>query len=1196
MKERILVLDGAMGTMIQRYNLTEADFRNDVDIPGHIKVAGCNDLLCISRPDVIREIHRAYIDAGADIIETNSFNSNVLSMEEYGLQDRIDLLNRSAVKVAREAIAEYSVSSENPRKILIAGSMGPSNVALSLPEVAGARGVDFDVMRKAYCEQATALIDEGVNLLLLETIFDTLNAKAAIAGIEDAFDALQKRVPLMISVTIDERGRTLSGQTLRGFLASISHARPFSVGLNCGFGAREMAPWIDTIQDVGCRVSMHPNAGLPDEMGNYAETPESMAEAVKPLLEAGKLDIIGGCCGTTPDHIRAVAEVAAQCDARSEDAGDCIEPRPDVMRLSGFEDLEVSADNGFLKVGERCNVAGSRKFLRLVNEGNLSEAVEIAAGQISKGAKVLDINMDDAMLDAPAEMERFVSLLGADATVSPAPIMVDSSDFEVIVRALKRIQGRPIVNSISLKEGEAKFLEKARAIHRLGAAVVVMAFDEEGQATTFERRKEICSRAYRLLIDKVGFRGADIVFDPNILTIATGMPEHDRYALDFLDAVSWIKKNLPGAKVSGGVSNLSFSFRGNNKLREAMHAVFLDHAIRRGMDMAIVNPSTAISSEGIDPELVEAIEDVFFMRRPDATERLLDIAAEMKAEADRIKAAKAGLPKSAPAPAKEPTLEDLVEKGMTAGLEPLLDKALAEDGSAMVVVSKRLMGAMQKVGDEFGAGRMFLPQVVRSAAVMRSAIDYLTPVIESETSADNAEAGGKGTFIIATVKGDVHDIGKNIVGVILKCAGFEVIDLGVMVEATKIIETLRSTGSKYLGLSGLITPSLSEMANVAAMLEKEGLTDVTLFVGGATTSALHTAVKIAPLFSGLTVHTRDAAALPPIVSKLSSPTESIVAAKDIRNAQNKLREEYNAEKERKSVVVTPNAKEVGEFHKVATPVAAPLKTGVETYTMGVDEVSPLVNWKAFLNTWKLHPSLAGRAIEILDNGMPADVEGDLKEAVRLISDARELIEEMSSSNVTIAARSGVLSAHRDGDDIVIESADKKIVLPTLRRETAPMIAMADFLAEKDDYVGVFAVSVPKYTPAVSDEYKELLIKSVSDRLVEAATDLLHTKIHSEVWNLATPRSVRPAIGYPSLPDQSLVFLTDELIDYASIGVTLTENGALSPSSTTTGLIFGAPDARYFEVGHVSQTTIADYAKRRNLPLDRILSLLPSISK
>lgn len=1196
MFDKILILDGAMGTMIQRHNLSESDFRGNLPIPPDVRVKGANDLLCLTRPDVIADIHRAYINAGADIIETNSFNANRISMAEYGAGELVASINERAAAIAREAADGAG------HRVLVAGSMGPSNVSLSIAE-AGA-GVDFETMAEAYREQAAALIRGGVDILLLETVFDSLNAKAALAGVRDAIGGCGRAPKLMVSVTLTEQGRTLSGQTLRAFVNSIRHARPNIVGLNCGFGAENLAPYLEELQDLPCMISMHPNAGLPDELGNYTESPEKMAAHLDPWLRRGWLNIIGGCCGTTPDHIRAIAEMVKGSPKRYP-ARRVPEEERGVMHLSGLEAAEIREGEGFVKVGERCNVAGSRKFLRLINEGASSEALEIAAGQVAKGAGVLDINMDDGMLDAPAEMERFVMLLGGDAATSALPLMVDSSDMEVVRRALRRIQGRPIVNSISLKEGEEKFLAHADEIRRLGGVAVVMAFDENGQATDFARRIEICGRAYRLLTGR-GWRGEEIIFDPNILTIATGMREHDRYALDFLDATEWIKSNLPGAKVSGGVSNLSFSFRGIGKLREAMHTVFLHHAILRGMDMAIVNPGESVDISGVADDLRERIEDVIFCRREDATEQLMETAAEMKAEADAAKqkrlAARGQEGAQVPAkavpvkPASADTLEGLIEKGMDTNLHSLLEEALREEGSAMGVVKNRLMAAMQRVGDEFGAGRMFLPQVVRAASVMKRAIDYLTPVIERESaaggkSADATPEAGKGErrFVLATVKGDVHDIGKNIVAVVLRCSGFEVTDLGVMVEPDRIISTLKESGARFLGVSGLITPSLSEMGNVARRLEEEGLGDVVLCVGGAATSALHTAVRIAPLFSGLTLHTRDAAALPVLAARLADDSGETAAlcAREIRNEQERIRKDYE---ERKNVPACPCCGAPAPNVPEREPAPAPLHAGLAELEIKVGDVRDRINRKALLHAWQITPAMT-RSVAA-------------PESERLLADAERMLDAMEGAGMTLRARGAILPARREGLDILVSyrnaaGEEAELRLPTLRGGAADgdRPAMADFVAPEGDWLGMFCVTTSpfegygKILAPEGDEYSLLLLQSLADRLVEAATDYFHDYIHAERWGLKGERGIRPAVGYPSLPDQTLVFELDRILDYGSLGVSLTENGALSPSATTTGLIFGRDDARYFEVGGITEEEIEDYARRRGVGVDRIRAIL-----
>ncbi len=1184
LKERVLVLDGAMGTMIQRYNLTEDDFRGQDFADSKVALKGCNDLLCLTRPDVIAGIHRAYIDAGADIIETNSFNANALSLSEYGLSHRVKDINRSAARIAAAEAREGRERSG--RQIFVAGSMGPGNISLSMPADPNAKEqVTFDRMADAYQEQAEALIEGGVDIILLETIFDTLNAKAAVLGVKRAFDNTGRTLPIMLSVTLTQTGRTLSGQTIDAFVASMTHAGAVSIGLNCGFGAQEMAPYLQKLQQYGLYISLHPNAGLPDEMGQYTQTPEIMGQTMAEYLDKGLLNIAGGCCGTTPEHIRVIAEAARSATPRTLPT-DAPETDNVQLLLSGLEQTRVSPTEGFLKVGERCNVAGSRKFLRLINEKNYSEAAEIASGQIAKGAMILDINMDDGMLDTRSEMETFISMLTLDGTTAAVPLMIDSSRADVINAALRRIQGRAVVNSISLKEGEEEFLRHAREIRDLGAVPIVMAFDERGQATTLERRIEICSRAYRLLTEKLGLRGCDIIFDPNILTIATGMPEHDRYALDFLDTITWIKQNLPGAKVSGGVSNLSFAFRGNNPLREAMHTIFLHHAIARGMDMAIINPATKSDINTVDPTLREAVEDVIFCRREDASSRLLELASAMKEEQERRKAqlrVSAENAESATntgkqdAPRTELTLQEMVVRGVTTRLEEKLAVALREDGSAMAVIKGRLMEGMNLVGDAFGAGRMFLPQVVRSAGVMKQAILWLTPYIEAEQShSDDSTDAAK--VILATVKGDVHDIGKNIVSVVLRCSGFEVIDLGVMVDADTIIKKAKEVSADFIGLSGLITPSLSEMTHVAKAMEENGLIDTPLFVGGATTSALHTAVKIAPVFSGLVVHTRDAASLPDVMAALADPARRARTADDIRREQQRLRDEYHDTCRGATVTGADPATP----EKAHTPVKAPTQYGIFDYEFSPSEVAGLINWRAFMHVWHL----------------PADAG---EESERLRRDTDRLISTLERDGVKIPARAILAHAHRTGDDIVISLNDTRITLPTLRREKAPYLAMADYVAPEGDSIGLFAVTAGddmtrriRQAEQTGDDYKTLLLQSLADRLAEAATEHLHTIVHTELWGLPhDQRGIRPAIGYPSLPDQSLVFVTDELLKYNDLGIKLTENGALYPTATTTGLIFGNPQARYFEIGTLEPSTIEKYALHRGLPLDRILSLLPN---
>lgn len=1184
-RDRVLILDGAMGTMIQRHQLSEEDFRGEEfrHLPGVLK--GCNDLLVLTRPDIISGIHDAYLEAGADIIETDTFNANALSMRDYGLQGEVERINREAVRLARESVTRHETVTG--RKAYVAGSVGPSNISLSMPDVSGeGGGCDFAGMAMAYEEQCLALMRGGVDFILLETIFDTLNAKAAIHGLYGArqqwLSEGGEEVPVMVSVTLTQSGRTLSGQTVRAFLNSVAHVEPWSVGLNCGFGAEDMEPWLRELQDAPYPVSLHPNAGLPDEMGQYGETPAKMVATLKKYLDRGWLNIVGGCCGTTPAHIAAIAHAAREVTPRRAP-----ERRPRLL-LSGLEALDVPA-SGFIRVGERCNVAGSRKFLRLVSEGDTAGALQTAADQISKGAVMLDVNMDDGMLDTGDEMERFVSLLGLDASTAQVPVMIDSSDFAVIRRALHRVQGRPVVNSISLKEGEEAFVNHARELKSLGAAVVVMAFDERGQADTYARRIEICSRAYHLLTERAGLRGEDIIFDPNILTVATGIESHDRYALDFLEATEWIKKNLPGASVSGGVSNLSFAFRGNNKLREAMHTVFLHHAVQRGMDMAIINPSTSLDITTVEPTLREAVEDVLLCRRPDATARLTAMAADMMAAQEDAKAKMAGKTQASrrtagSCPQSRMNLADMVITGVSDNLESALAEALQQEGSAMGVVRNRLMTGMNSVGEAFGAGRMFLPQVVRSAGVMKQAITWLTPYIESEAGSHSTGLNSSGVgkkFILATVRGDVHDIGKNIVAVVLRCSGFEVIDLGVMVPASEIIEAIRREGAGFVGLSGLITPSLSEMCEVARALDREGLADVVLCVGGATTSALHTAVKIAPEFSGTVVHTRDAATLPDVVSRLADVVSRIDAESEIRQTQTRLREEYAAAERTKKHNQSLRTSE--NFQKVSVSQPAPVIPGVSDFEIPVEDVAHLINWNAWLGVWR----------------MPAGGEGVDDERTRLLADGHRMLERLSASGLKLRASVALLPAHREGDDIVVSLPGEgdELRLPTLRQESGARISAADFLAEDNDWIGLFYATAgedfEKLLAGETDEYNRLVMQGIGDRLAEAATEWLHDKVHRELWCPDTKeRGPRPAIGYPSLPDQTLTHLLDKALHYRKAGIRLTENGALSPSSTTTGLIFAAPQARYFDIGPVSESQLKDYASRRGLSLDRIRALLP----
>ena len=902
-RERILILDGAMGTMIQQYNLTEEDFRGErfTRIPGQLK--GNNDILCLTRPDVIQDIHRKYLVAGADIIETNTFSSTSISMADYHVQEYVREINLAAVRLAREVADEFTaLTPDKPR--FVAGSIGPTNKTCSMsPDVnnPALRALTYDELAAAYREQMEAMLEGGVDALLIETIFDTLNAKAAIYAAEQAMDTTGIRVPLMLSVTVsDIGGRTLSGQTLEAFLASVQHADIFSVGLNCSFGARQLQPFLEQLAArAPYYISAYPNAGLPNSLGKYDQTPAEMADEVREYIHDGLVNIIGGCCGTTDEYIAAYSSLVEGATPRVP------APVPGNLWLSGLELLEVKPENNFVNVGERCNVAGSRKFLRLINEKKYDEALSIARQQVEDGAQVIDINMDDGLLDAEEEMTNFLNLIASEPEIARVPVMIDSSKWDVIVAGLKCVQGKPVVNSISLKEGEEKFLEHARTIKRYGAAAVVMAFDERGQADTYERRIEVCGRAYRLLVEEVGFNPHDIIFDPNVLAVATGMDEHNNYAVDFIRAAGWIRKNLPGAHVSGGVSNLSFSFRGNNYIREAMHAVFLYHAIREGMDMGIVNPATSVLYTDIPADILERIEDVVLNRRADAAERLIETAERLKAEAEVAKSSQPDGNSQLPTPNsqlawRENTVEERLKYALTKGIGDYLEEDLAEAlriyPKAVDIIEGPLMAGMNYVGDLFGAGKMFLPQVVKTARTMKKAVAILQPVIESEKQEGATSAG---RVLLATVKGDVHDIGKNIVSVVMACNGYEIIDLGVMVPAETIVQRAIEEKVNMIGLSGLITPSLDEMVHVAIELEKAGL-DIPLLIGGATTSPLHTALKIAPVYHAPVIHLKDASQNATIAARLMNPNQKEELMKSLSNEYQQLREK-NQEKQVKTV-------------------------------------------------------------------------------------------------------------------------------------------------------------------------------------------------------------------------------------------------------------------------------------------------------
>lgn len=1212
--KRIIILDGAFGTMLQGLNLSESDFRGTRFATSKVNLRGCNDVLCLTAAEAVADIHRQYLDAGADIIETNTFNANAISLSDYALEDCAAEINIAGAKIAREQVEMLRAATG--RQAYVAGSVGPTNKSLTMAVTLN-DDIDWDTMVAAYTTQIGALIDGGVDLLLIETIFDTLNAKAAIFAAETAFEATGTRLPIVLSVTLTESGRTLSGQSLEAFVATVAHANPMAVGLNCGFGIEGMAAHINTLQKLVPRVSVYANAGLPDKLGKYTETPQMMVEALTPMLQSRQINIVGGCCGTTPEHIRAIAIEAAKYAPREYLAS------ASELTLAGLDTLAIGAESNFINVGERCNVAGSRKFLRLIKEENYDEALEIARTQVAKGAQIVDVNMDDALLDAPHCISRFIRLAQVDPDIAKVPTMVDSSDWNVILAGLKTIQGKPIVNSISLKAGEEIFVEHAKMIRRFGAAVVVMAFDEEGQATSYERKIEICARSYKLLTEQAGIPPHDIIFDPNILSIATGMPEHNHYGVDFIEATRWIKSNLPGAKVSGGLSNLSFSFRGNNTVREAMHAIFLSHAIPAGMDMAIVNAAALPSPDDIPPTLAKLVEDVVLDSDAEAADRLVE-------EAQRILQQKESTSERVAVPAAEQSalsaeeaLTAAVARGSVNNIEALVNAALQQVGSAVEVINGPLMAAMNLVGQRFSEGKIFLPQVVKSAAAMKAAVDVLTPVIEAEKASDESGNAARPKMVIATVKGDVHDIGKNIVSVIMRCNGYDVIDLGVMVPAETIVERAEQEKADIVGVSGLITPSLEEMCNVARLMERSGLT-MPLFIGGATTSDLHTALKIAPLYSAPVVHTRDAAQLPGRAKSFIDAATRDDADRQLRAEQERMRSAGDAPAQMLSLA---EARERRVQCDTDETLRSSIVEGEQFYEWDIDALRGLINWRAFLAAWKIDASLASLAPDSRHgcgchhcNNAPSSVnQAKAIEAQRLLNDASEALKLLAMEIGTVKAVVACAPAYSTADDeIIVETSSGRYPIPTLRQQSydgdEARLALADFVGRKlsdgvvTDHIGLFAVSTGMKMQklideiAAADEYKGLLYRSVADRLAEAATEATHRQALIDCGYLSSDvdifahdvelKSIRPAVGYPSLPDQSLVFILNKALDFGKVAMSPTETGALNPPASTAGLIILNPQARYFVLGKIGDDQREDYLSRHPLQLPNQERFLP----
>ena len=1200
--ERIVVLDGGMGTMVQTFGLDEAAYRGERfrDWPRDLK--GCNDLLVLTRPDVVASIHRAYLEAGADIVETDTFNAQSISMADYGLEAHVREMNAAAARLAKGVVAEFEASHPG-RACFVAGSVGPTNRTLSLAvDVANpaAREKTFDEFVAAYAEQVRGLLDGGADLLLVETVFDTLVGKAALFAVEEVFDERGSRVPVMLSVTITDRsGRTLSGQMVEAFWSSVSHANLLSVGINCALGAREMRPYVEELSGIApVFLSAYPNAGLPNAFGGFDETPESMAKELSEFAANGWLNLVGGCCGTNPAHVRAIAEAVRSLPPRK------VPEVPALTRLSGLEPLTIRPDSNFIVVGERTNVTGSPRFAKLIAAGDYEGALSVARQQVEGGANVLDVCMDEGMLDSVAAMTRFLNLVSADPDIAKLPIMIDSSRWEVLEAGLKCLQGKAVVNSISLKDGEDAFRARSRKVRRYGAAAVVMAFDEEGQATTVERKMAICQRSHRILTEEVGFPPEDVFFDPNVLTVGTGIEEHADYALAFFEATRRIKATLPGVKVSGGVSNVSFAFRGNAPVREAMHAAFLYHAIAAGMDMGIVNAGQLAVYEEVPKELLERVEDVLLARRGDATERLIAFAEAARA---------AGTPEAAGAREEawrhgtvEERLAHALVKGNADHVESDVEEARRKYGSPLAVIEGPLMAGMNAVGDLFGSGKMFLPQVVKSARVMKKAVAVLTPFLEAEKAAGAARSQGK--VLLATVKGDVHDIGKNIVGVVLACNGYEVLDLGVMVPSERILKTARESGAQVVGLSGLITPSLDEMVHVAREMEREGFT-VPLLIGGATTSPAHTAVKIAPAYSRPVVHVVDASRAVGVASSLLSNDRREEFAARTRASQETLRREHQARMARPLLPLEEARRRRRAVDWAAAELPVPVFTGLRVvHGVPVEELLPYVDWSPFFHAWELR----GRYPQILDDPKVGE------RARELLDDAQRLLSRVASERLLgLRGVHGFFPANSVGDDVEVYADEARThvvaVLHTLRQQMEkpagePCEALSDFVAPREsgraDYLGLFAVTSGHGLPelcarfeADHDDYGSILAKALADRLAEAFAESLHERARAD-WGYGRGesltkeelireryRGIRPAPGYPAQPDHTEKRTLFRLLDVeTTAGIRLTDSLAMDPASSICGLYLAHPEAHYFGVGRLGRDQLVDYARRKGMPL------------
>ena len=1166
-KDQILVIDGAMGTMVQSYNLTEEDFRGERFKDHTSDLKGNNDLLCLTRPDVVGEIHKAYFDAGADIVETNTFNANAISQLDYATEDLAYEINYEAAKIAKSFVKEFA---DKPR--FVAGALGPTNRTASLgPDVnnPGFRNIAFDELKEAYKDQARGLLDGGVDLYLIETVFDTLNCKAALFAVRELLEEREVDIPIFVSGTItDASGRTLSGQTVEAFWYSIRHANLTAVGLNCALGAKQIRPWLDELSSVGdIYIFVYPNAGLPNEFGEYDESPEAMADIIKEFAESGLVNLVGGCCGTTPAHIKAIAE-----------AIDGITPRkvPNIKpltKLSGLEPVTIRPDSNFVNIGERTNVTGSAKFRRLIKEDNYEEALSVARQQIENGAQIIDVNMDEGLLDSEKAMETFLRLIAAEPDISKVPMMVDSSKWTVLETGLKNLQGKGIVNSISLKEGEEEFIRQAKLVRKYGAAVIVMAFDEKGQADTYERKVEICKRAYNILIIEVGFPPEDIIFDPNIFAVATGIEEHNEYGKAYIDAVKTIKETLPGVHISGGVSNLSFSFRGNDGVREAMNSVFLYHAIQAGMDMGIVNAGQLAVYDDITPDLKERVEDVLFNRRDDATERLVEIAGEFQ-----------GVKKSQEKDLswRQTSVEERLNHALVKGIVDYVvedtEEARLKYDRPIEVIEGPLMDGMNIVGDLFGSGKMFLPQVVKSARVMKKSVAHLQPFIEQEKDQFGLSSKSNGKIVMATVKGDVHDIGKKIVGVVLGCNGYDVIDLGVMVSSDKILSTARDEEVDIIGLSGLITPSLDEMVHVASEMERLKF-DIPLLIGGATTSRKHTAVKIEENYSGPTVHVIDASRAVGVVGKLMNKNEKDDFITGIRTDFSQIREARakGPKMARLDIKVARERKIQIDWNQYQVP--NPKIQGIKTFDdYPLDELVDYIDWSPFFHAWELK----GVYPKILSN------ERYGEEAQKLFDDGQVLLQRIVAEKLlTAKAVIGIHTAHAENETVFSEGVEFNFPRQQVGKGAdQPNYSLADFIAPKDDFLGMFAVTTGHGLQAIvkefedqNDDYNAIMVKVLADRLVEALAERIHERVRKEFYGYAEDEDlnneglikekyvgIRPAPGYPACPNHKEKDKIWSILDVENnTGITLTETRAMFPAASVCGWYFFHPESRYFFV-------------------------------